>query len=169
MQNWQKMSKNRFVMPGTSCGVLNSIKILHEFPQDDEKIKPCTILDLKENHRESPINIDTIAASTTATPTTTTPATTTTTITATTTTTTTTTIPTTTTSTSSVTKTKWSNVKSRVEARVTIQKIRFFIVSNSSTPIFFLGKKLFCLLSKWAEKKDTWQTQDVFVKYLSAF
>ena len=101
-----KMSKNRFVMPGTSCGVLNSIKILHEFPQDDEKIKPCTILDLKENHRESPINIDTIAASTTATPTTTTPATTTTTITATTTTTTTTTIPTTTTSTSSVTKTK---------------------------------------------------------------
>ena len=58
----------------------------------------------------------------------------------------------------------FNTVKSRVEARVTIQKIRFSIVSNSSTPIFFLGKKLFCLLSKWAEKKDTWQTHDVFVK-----
>ena len=31
---------------------------------------------------------------------------------------------------------------------------------------FFLGTKLFCLLSKWAEKKGTWQTHDVFVKYL---
>ena len=29
---------------------------------------------------------------------------------------------------------------------------------------FFLGTKLFCLLSKWAEKKDTWQTHDVFIK-----
>ena len=65
-----KLSKNRFVMPGTSCGVLNSIKISHEFPQNNEEIKPCTILDLNENHRESLINIDTIAATTTSTPTT---------------------------------------------------------------------------------------------------
>merc|ERR1711971_962880 len=33
--------------------------------------------------------------------------------------------------------TETMDVKSRVEARVTIQKIRFFTVSNSSTPIFF--------------------------------
>ena len=39
----------------------------------------------------------------------------------------------------------------------------FLKVSNSNMPQFFLGKKLFCLLSKWAEKKDTWH--DVFVKY----
>ena len=59
-----KLSKNRFVMPGTSCGVLNSIKILHEFPKNEEEIQPCTILHLNGNHRESPINIDTIAATT---------------------------------------------------------------------------------------------------------
>ena len=107
-----KLSKNRFVMPGTSCGVLNNIKILHEFPKNDEEIKPCTILDLNENHRESLINIDTIATTTTNTPitattTTTIPATTTTTITATTITTqtTTTTIPTTTTTTTTTTQT----------------------------------------------------------------
>ena len=45
-----KMSKNRFVMPGTSCGILNSIKILHEFPKNDEEIQPCTILDLNGNY-----------------------------------------------------------------------------------------------------------------------
>ena len=32
--------------------------------------------------------------------------------------------------------------------------------------IFFLGTKLFCLLSEWAEKNDTWQTHDVFSKHL---
>ena len=74
-----KMSKNRFVMPGASCGVLNSIKILHEFPKNEEDIHPCTILALNGNHREVPINIDTIAATTTATPTTATTSTTTTT------------------------------------------------------------------------------------------
>ena len=31
----------------------------------------------------------------------------------------------------------WFTVKSRVLTRVTIQKIRFFTVSNSNTPIFF--------------------------------
>jgi hypothetical protein len=42
----------------------------------------------------------------------------------------------------------------------------FFIfkVSNSNMPQLFSGKKLSCLLSKLAEKKDTWQTHDVFVK-----
>ena len=64
-----KMSKNRFVMPGPSCGILNSIKFLHELPQNDEEIQPCTILDLDRNHRESHINIDTIAATTSSTPT----------------------------------------------------------------------------------------------------
>ena len=50
-----KMSENRFVMPGRSCGVLNSIKILNEFPKNDKEIQPCTILDLNGNNRESPI------------------------------------------------------------------------------------------------------------------
>ena len=60
------MSKNRFVMPGASCGVLNSIKFLQEFPENEDEIQPCTILDLNGIHRESPINIDTIATTTTA-------------------------------------------------------------------------------------------------------
>ena len=80
-----KMSKNRFVKPGTSCGVLKSIKILHEFPKNSKEIQPCTIVDLNGNHRESPINIDTIAATTMSTPTTATTRTTTTTTTPTTT------------------------------------------------------------------------------------
>ena len=66
-----KLSKNRFVMPGRSCGVLNSIKILHEFPKNDEEIKPCTILDLNENHRKA-TTTTTITATTITTQTTTT-------------------------------------------------------------------------------------------------
>ena len=41
-----------------------------------------------------------------------------------------------------------------------------FLQSRIVTRRFFLGIKLFCLLSEWAEKKDTWQLHDVFVKYL---
>ena len=61
-----KMSKNRFVMPGPSCGILNSIKFLHKLPQNHQEIQPCSILDLDRNHRESHINIDTIIAATTS-------------------------------------------------------------------------------------------------------
>ena len=106
-----KLSKNRFVMPGTSCGVLNNIKILHEFPKNDEEIKPCTILDFNGIHRELMINIDTIAATTMSTPATTTTTITANTITTTITTqTTTTTIPTTTTTTTTQTTTTTTTI-----------------------------------------------------------
>ena len=51
---WEKDGK-------TAVKLKNSLR---EFPKNDEEIKPCTILDLNGNHRESPINIDTIAATT---------------------------------------------------------------------------------------------------------
>jgi hypothetical protein len=97
-----KLSKNRFVMPGRSCGVLNSIKILHEFYKNDEEIKPCTILDLNENHRKATTTTTITATTITQTTTTTIPTTTTTTTTQTIA----TTIPTATTTTTTTTTTK---------------------------------------------------------------
>jgi hypothetical protein len=41
----------------------------------------------------------------------------------------------------------------------------FFKVSNTNNmPIFYLGKKLFCLSLDLLDIKATWKTHDVFVK-----
>ena len=37
----------------------------------------------------------------------------------------------------------------------------------STNMCYYSENQIFGLLSKWAEKKDTWQMHDVFVKYLS--
>ena len=64
-------------------------------------------------------------------------------------------------------KVKYRKVASRSTCYYSENQIFWFSKSRIVTcRKFFLGTKLFCLLSEWAEKKDTWQTHDVFVKYL---
>ena len=48
-----KMSDNRYVMPGRSCGILNPVKFINELPKNEEEIQPCTIIDLTAKTREN--------------------------------------------------------------------------------------------------------------------
>ena len=54
-----KMSDNRYVMPGRSCGILNPVKFLNELPKNEEDIQPCTIIDLTEKTRETSVKTPT--------------------------------------------------------------------------------------------------------------
>ena len=54
-----KMSDNRYVMPGRSCGILNPVKFIKELPKKEEEIQPCTIIDLTGKTRETSIKTPT--------------------------------------------------------------------------------------------------------------
>ena len=54
-----KMSDNRYVLPGRSCGILNPVKFINELPKNEEEIQPCTIIDLTGNTRETSVKTPT--------------------------------------------------------------------------------------------------------------
>ena len=54
-----KMSDNRYVMPGRSCGILNPVRFINELPKNEEEIQPCTIIDLTGKTRETSIKTPT--------------------------------------------------------------------------------------------------------------
>ena len=48
-----KLSNGLYIKPGRSCGVLNTIKFVNEFPKNIEEVPQCSIIDISMKQRES--------------------------------------------------------------------------------------------------------------------
>ena len=48
-----KLSNSLYIKPGRSCGVLNTIKFVNEFPKNIEEVPQCSIIDISMKQRES--------------------------------------------------------------------------------------------------------------------
>ena len=48
-----KLSNSLFFKPGRSCGVLNTIKFINEFPKNIEEVPQCSIIDISIKQREA--------------------------------------------------------------------------------------------------------------------